>query len=183
LRRKAQLLAQRPDLVVSDIRGNVDTRLSKLAGGSYDALVVAWAGLQRLGRSEGHPLSFQDMVPAAGQGCLVCEARSDDSHILELCAKLTDPGSQAALTAERALTARLGASCDTPIGAHAATTERGLCMTAFVGRSDGTMWVRDQLDQDRAETSEAEELGDCVAGRLLACGASEVLASQSTPMR
>jgi hydroxymethylbilane synthase len=118
VRRRAQLLALRPDLAVQELRGNVDTRLRRLADGDFDAIVLARAGLIRLGRGdEGTPLS--ELVPAPGQGCLVLEARSDDEAVREAAAALTDDGALCALTAERALVTALGATCNTPIGAWA----------------------------------------------------------------
>src|SRR4051812_35327258 len=103
LRRRAQLLAERPDLQVSEMRGNVDTRLRKLAGGSHDAVVLALAGLQRLGREEGEPMPIATMTPAPGQGCLALEARRDDAATAERAAKLTDRDALIRLTAERAV--------------------------------------------------------------------------------
>src|SRR5436190_1577632 len=119
LRRRAQLLAARPDLHVSDLRGNVDTRLRKLSSGSHDAVVLAVAGLRRLGRDEGAPLPVDTMTPAPGQGCLALEARRDDERSTALAVAVTDHGALVRLTAERALVERLEASCHTPVGAYA----------------------------------------------------------------
>jgi hydroxymethylbilane synthase len=167
LRRAAQLRALRDDLDVVDVRGNVDTRLRRLAAGEYDAIVLAAAGLQRLGRAgEGAPLD--ELVPAPGQGCLAITTRAGDEASV---AALGDAASARALAAERALVRALGADCHTPVGAHAcAVDDAALRLTAFVGAVDGSAWVRDELDGD-----DAAALGARVAARLLATGASEVL--------
>jgi hydroxymethylbilane synthase len=167
LRRAAQLRALREDLDVVDLRGNVDTRLRRLAAGEYDAVVLAAAGLQRLGRaSEGAPLD--ELVPAPGQGCLAITTRAGDEASV---AALGDAASARALQAERALVRALGADCHTPVGAHARAADGGaLRLTAFVGAVDGSAWVRDELDGE-----DAAALGQRVAARLLATGAREVL--------
>jgi hydroxymethylbilane synthase len=176
LRRRAQLLAARPDLVVTDLRGNVDTRLRKLAEGSHDAAVLAAAGLKRLGREEGSPLDVALMTPAPGQGCLALEARRDDERTTELAGRLTDKDALVQLTAERALVERLEATCDTPVAAYAELTAEALVVSAFVGLPDGSTWIRDTLEGAAAEPA---ALGLEVANRLLAAGAHEVLASAS----
>jgi hydroxymethylbilane synthase len=175
LRRRAQLLATRPDLEVSDLRGNVDTRLRKLAEGSHDAVVLAVAGLKRLGRDEGAPLPTNLMTPAPGQGCLALEARRDDARAAELAGRLTDRSALTRLTAERAVVERLDATCDTPVAAYA-TLDTVLRLAAFVGRPDGGTWIRDELAGD---ASDPAALGREVAERLLAAGAAEVLALRS----
>jgi hydroxymethylbilane synthase len=173
LRRRAQLLAARPDLDVSDLRGNVDTRLRKLASGSHDAVVLAVAGLKRLGRSEGVPIPDSVMTPAPGQGCIALEARRDDARAAGLAGTLTDREALIRLTAERALVERLDATCHTPVAAYASLREDGaLSLAAFVGLPDGSTWIRDALAGDAAEPG---VLGREVAGRLLAAGAGEVL--------
>jgi hydroxymethylbilane synthase len=171
LRRSAQLLAARPDLQVSELRGNVDTRLRKLAEGSHDAIVLAAAGLKRLGRDEGTPLAAALMTPAPGQGCLALEGRRDDARAAELAGRLTDRGALTCLTAERALVERLEATCHTPVGAYAAL-DGSLELAAFVGLPDGTTWIRDSLSGDAGDPA---GLGSAVAERLLAAGARAVL--------
>jgi hydroxymethylbilane synthase len=176
LRRRAQLLAERPDLRVSDLRGNVDTRLRKLAEGDYDAVVLAMAGLKRLGRdADAAPLP--ELTPAPGQGCLALEARRDDVRAAELAGRLTDHGALTCLTAERAVVERLEATCHTPVAAHAALDGGSLELNAFVGAPDGGTWIRDALSGDAANPA---ALGRDVAERLLAAGAAEVLALRST---
>jgi hydroxymethylbilane synthase len=185
LRRRAALLALRPDLEVRDLRGNVDTRLRRLADGDFDAIVLAQAGLERLGRAgEGSPLDPGLVVPAPGQGCLVLEARaargaaSDDAAapgdpVAHAAAALTDHDALTRLTAERAVVRALEASCHTPIGAHAVTAGAELRLTVFVGLPDGSRWIRDELGGDPADPS---GLGTAVGDRLRAAGAAQLLA-------
>jgi hydroxymethylbilane synthase len=173
LRRRAQLLALRPDLELRELRGNVDTRLRRLADGDYDALVLAAAGLARLGREEGAPVAIETMTPAPGQGCLVIQARSDDARAADATEPLTDRAALVALTAERALVTGVEASCDTPVGAHArAGRDSVLELRAFAGLPDGSAWVQDSVEGDPAEPA---ELGWLASERLLAAGARELL--------
>ena len=175
LRRRAQLLAARPDLEVRELRGNVDTRLRKLAEGEYDALVLASAGLVRLGRAgEGSPIPSELLTPAPGQGCLALEARAGDEETSAAAAALTDRAALVCLTAERALVAALDASCRTPVGAHASLADGRLELAAFVGLPDGSEWVRDALVGD---SDDPAALGDEVAGRMMAAGGSGILAT------
>ena len=179
LRRASQLRAVRPDVEVVELRGNVDTRLRKLAGGQADAIVLAAAGLIRLGRGDEADCAL-DLVPAAGQGTLVIEARAGDQAARDAVAPLRHEPTERALRAERALVAALEADCRTPVGAHAEpqgawhrnikVPGTSLRMRAFVGAEDGSAWVADALDGD-----EPEALGRAVAERLLAAGAAEVL--------
>lgn len=174
LRRRAALLALRPDLELRELRGNVDTRLRRLAEGDFDAIVLAQAGLERLGRSaEGAPLDPAAVVPAPGQGCLALEARAGEEAVAEAAASLTDRDALSCLTAERALVRALEATCHTPIGAHALRTGERLRMSAFIGLPDGSRWIRDELDGDGSDPS---ALGAAVAERMLAAGAAELLA-------
>jgi hydroxymethylbilane synthase len=165
---------------VRDLRGNVDTRLRRLADGDYDALVLAMAGLMRLGRSaEGSPLD--ELVPDAGQGCLAIEARTGDEQAAQAAALVTDPEALTCLTAERALVAALDASCHTPVGAYAGFLDQDeLQLTAFVGMPDGSHWIRDTLASDARDPS---GLGEEAARRLLAAGARELLeAAERSPL-
>jgi len=172
LRRRAQLLALRPDLRVHEVRGNVDTRLRRLADGDYDALVLATAGLQRLGREAGAPIPAEQMVPSPGQGSLALEAREGDERIQDLAGALTDRDALISLTAERALVLGLDASCHTPVGAFARTHEGRLRLDGFAGTPDGAVWLRDSLDGDPLDPA---ALGLAVADRMLAAGAREIL--------
>ena len=161
LRRRAQLLSVRPDLEVVELRGNVDTRLRKLDAGEVDAIVLAAAGLQRLGL-ERHvaPLDF---VPAPGQGTLAIEARADDERVRSAVGAVHDAVTFADLEAERAAVRVLAATCHTPVGIHAHDgTIRG-----FVGLPDGSAWVADEL---------AGTDGEALAHRMIAAGAGELLA-------
>jgi hydroxymethylbilane synthase len=169
LRRAAQLRALRDDLAVVDLRGNVDTRLRKLEDGDYDAIVLAAAGLARLGRGDaGTPLD--ELVPASGQGCLAVTTRAGEESLV---AAIDDPAAARVLAAERALVGALEADCHTPVGAYAQVLgSNELRLRAFVGAADGSAWVRDELDG-----SEPEGLGAAVAQRLLSAGAREVLGS------
>jgi hydroxymethylbilane synthase len=171
LRRRAALLALRPDLDVRELRGNVDTRLRRLAEGHFDAIVLAQAGLDRLGRGdEGSPLDPSRFVPAPGQGCLLLEARDADETVLAA-ARITDHAADTCLHIERAIVRRLGATCHTPIGVYAVPeTEHSYAVTSFVGLPDGSHWIRDELRGDRPERNGAH-----VAERLLAAGAAELL--------
>ena len=170
LRREAGLRALRPDLDVLELRGNVDTRLRKLAEGGYDAIVLALAGLQRLGRADEAGGVLDELVPAAGQGVLALEARADDEDARAAAQRVTDDEALACLRCERALVAALEADCRTPVGAWAARDDGGLRLRAFVGRPDGSAWVRDELSG-----REPEALGAEVGRRLLSAGAAEVL--------
>jgi hydroxymethylbilane synthase len=171
IRRRAQLAALRPELEVRDLRGNVDTRLRRLADGDFDAIVLARAGLVRLGREEAGA-ALPELVPAPGQGCLALEARSDDDEVAQAVAPLTDRDSLIALTAERALVTALGATCDTPIGALAEPAGDALRLTTFIGRPDGSHWIGDELEGDPAEPA---ALGRAMADRLESAGARALL--------
>ena len=173
LRRRAQLLAARPDLDVRSLRGNVDTRLRRLAEGELEAIVLAQAGLRRLGREDGTAIAEAVMTPAPGQGCLALEARADDTRMHELAAALTHRSSLTALLAERALVAGIDATCRTPVGAHARPEDGALRIDSFAGMPDGSRWIRDSLTGDAAEPA---ALGAHAAERLLAAGAGDLLA-------
>ena len=174
LRRKAQLLAARPGLEVRDLHGNVDTRLRKLVEGELDAIVLAAAGLRRLGREDevSFALPGETMVPAAGQGALVLQAREDAADAIEAAATIGDGTALRELTAERAAVAVLEATCATPIGVHAAVDGERIEIEAFVGLPDGSEWVRDRVEGESAEPAAA---GALLAGRLLGAGAREIL--------
>lgn len=175
LRRQAQLRAAQPDLDVRDLRGNVDTRLRRLAEGELDAIVLALAGLIRLDRAgAGRALGADVLVPAAGQGALALEARADDHATRALAERLTDADARTALTAERALVTGIDATCHTPVGAHATLAGDSLTLATFVGTPDGATWIRDRLTGDRTDP---ESLGAEAAERLLAAGARDVLAA------
>jgi hydroxymethylbilane synthase len=174
LRRRAQILAARRDLGVEELHGNVDTRLRRLAEGEFDGIVLAAAGLRRLGREAeiSFTLEPEQMTPAAGQGILVLQTRSDDNAAREAAATVSDPAALTELTAERAVVAALDASCATPIGVYASLDNGDLVLAAFVGLPDGSEWVRDRVEGDAADPA---GLGRTIAERLRAAGAGELL--------
>ncbi|HEX4306701.1 MAG TPA: hydroxymethylbilane synthase [Solirubrobacterales bacterium] len=174
LRRRAQLLAARPDLKVLDLNGNVDTRLRKLAEGDYDAMILASAGLRRLGRQDeiGFRIPEDRMVPAAGQGALALQVRSGDEETAAAVRAIGEGRAFAELRAERACFTRLEADCSTPIGVHAKCDGDVLRVGAFVGLPDGGEWIRDELETDPGDP---EAAGRELAKRLLGAGAADLL--------
>ena len=174
LRRRAQLLAARPDLEVGELHGNVDTRLRKLAEGEQDAIVLAAAGLRRLGREAeaSFALPAEAMTPAAGQGALVLQARQGDTESIEAAGAINDERALRELTAERAVVALLDATCATPIGVHASAEGERIAIEAFVGLPDGSEWIRDRVESDAEEPAAA---GALLAERLLSAGARDLL--------
>ncbi|HSE57300.1 MAG TPA: hydroxymethylbilane synthase [Nitrospiraceae bacterium] len=174
LRRQAQLLHHRPDLVVEMLRGNLDTRLRKLREGLYDAIVLAAAGLKRLGWQEQvtQYLPVEISLPAIGQGALGIEARRDDAFVVSILARLEDAAARSAVTAERALLHRLEGGCQVPIAGHASLQGDRLRLAALVGRVDGSRLVRDQLE---GPLLDASRIGAELAERLLRQGAREIL--------
>ncbi len=176
VRRSAQLRALRADLQISELHGNVETRLAALGGNKFEAIVLAMAGLQRLGRSGEAGALLDQMIPAAGQGTLAITAREGDSESIALALALDDQQTHRSLIAERALVEVLEADCHTPVGAHATLEGKSISLAAFVGRSDGSAWLRDELTtSDGAGVAEAQALGREVGQRMLAAGANEVL--------
>ena len=172
VRRAAQIRAARSDVEVVELRGNVDTRLRKLAEGQVDALVLAYAGLQRLRRGEAAGGLISEFVPAAGQGALALEARPGALGSDRL-ARVIDPDAMACVTAERALVAALGASCHTPVGAHASRIgENRIELTGWVGLPDGSAWLSDRVG---GEPGAVEAVGAKCARRMQAAGAQELL--------
>lgn len=174
LRRRSQLLALRPDLEIAELRGNVDTRLGRRAAGDYDAIVLAAAGLIRLGRDDEAAFRFDlgQMVPAPGQGTLALEARADDEEARAAAAAITQPGALAELTAERAAVGLLDASCMTPVGVCARLDGDTLELHGFAGLPDGSEWIRDRVDGAAGDPAAA---GEELAQRMLAAGAGELL--------
>jgi hydroxymethylbilane synthase len=169
LRRAAQLHAVRPDLQIVRVRGNVDTRLRKLADGEADALVLALAGLERLGRADAAGGTLDRLVPAAGQGALAVEGRPDALSDAQRDA-VNDPVAMACLAAERELVSALEAGCETPVGAHCRMLDdRRASLTGWVGLPDGAAWLRDEVFGDPVG------LGARCAERMLAAGAAQLL--------
>lgn len=192
VRRTAQIRALREDVEIVEVRGNVDTRLRKLRAGQVDALVLALAGLERLGRTADVGVVLDGLVPAAGQGALALEARAGhlDAALLR---DVNDPVTAACLSAERTLVHALGASCNTPVGAHARVLgqepeglgregevlghepevlgqEREVELVGWVGLPDGSAWLTDRV------RGPADVVGGRCAERMLAAGAAELLA-------
>jgi hydroxymethylbilane synthase len=159
---------------VEELHGNVDTRLRKLAEGHLDAIVLAAAGLRRLGREEeiGFAIPVETMVPAAGQGALALQIRGDDAPSREAVAVALDFDAARELTAERAAVALLEATCASPIGVHARVEGERLGIEAFVGLPDGSEWLRDRVEGEAADPVSA---GTLLAERLLSAGARELL--------
>jgi hydroxymethylbilane synthase len=175
LRRAAQLRAARADLRVLTLAGNVGTRLRRLEEGELDAIVLAHAGLQRLGLQArvGALLDTQRFVPAPGQGTIALEGRAGDERARELAGRITDTTAMACLLAERAVAHELGASCDTPLGAHAAPAGDGsMSLRSWVGLPDGSQWLSDEL---RGALHDPAALGSGMAERLRSAGAAELL--------
>jgi hydroxymethylbilane synthase len=174
LRRQCQLADRRPDLEITPLRGNVNTRLRKLDDGEYDAIILASAGLLRLGFAERIQdfISIVDSLPAIGQGAIGIECRSDDTRVNTLLAPLHHPQTAACVSAERALNRRLEGGCQVPIGGHATLIDGDLTLRGLVGTVDGSEIVRGEIRGPRAE---ADRLGSALAEELLEHGAAEIL--------
>jgi hydroxymethylbilane synthase len=172
LRRQAQLKAFRPDLNIHPLRGNVDTRVRKLEQGEYDAIILAAAGLTRLGKTQlvKEYLSESFMCPAAGQGALGIEIRADDTQMRELLGFLNNSDSRAATICERTLLNKLGGGCQVPIGAFAEVKDGKLRLTGVVARPDGSEVLREQQTG-----TDPVELGERVGNTLLRRGADKIL--------
>lgn len=173
LRRQCQLKALRPDLEIIPLRGNVDTRFKKLESGEYDAIILAAAGVHRLGLHKhlGYYIPVEEMCPAVGQGALAIEIRRRDAAAQSALACLDHADTRAAITCERALLRSLGGGCQVPIGAFAEERGGGLHLIAMAGRSDGSEVLREQ-----ASGNDPEQLGRDTAQALLRRGAARILA-------
>lgn len=176
LRRECQLRAIRPDLKILPLRGNVTTRLQRLDAGQYAAIILASAGLKRLGCVNRIRYCFtpEQCLPAIGQGAIGIEAKADAAWINEIVVKLTDSVTYACVNAERAMNQRLQGGCQIPIAGFAVTTADQLHLRGLVGNPQGTSILRAEA---RAATAQAEQLGYQVADALLAAGAGELLAT------
>ena len=174
LRRQAQLLARRPDLKIQFLRGNVNTRLAKLDAGEYDAIILAAAGLIRLGFGERirSSIGVDESLPAGGQGAVGIECRTGDSELHALLACLNHAPTATRVVAERALNKRLNGGCQVPIACYAVLEGEQLWLRGLVGQPDGTVLLR---AEGRAPAAEAEALGVQVAEELLAQGAEQIL--------
>ena len=174
LRRRAQLLNRRPDLEVADLRGNVDTRLRKLSEGQYDAIILAAAGLQRLGLAAdiSHRIPLDKMIPAPAQGALAIECRDTDAVTSQALVALDVPVSRAAVTAERTAMRRLEGGCLAALGAHATVKENELQLAAVVLSESGDARIH---HQQTSPVEDASTLGTAVADALIEQGARELL--------
>lgn len=178
LRRQAQVLALRPDVTVLPLRGNVQTRLRKLDDGEYDAILLAAAGLERLGlrRRMTEILTPEDMLPAAAQGVIGVECCDDQPELSELLAKLTHAPSETTTLAERAIAETLNASCHSPVASFATLDGTQLILEALVARADGSLVLRKRAN---GPASDAVALGVALANALLTAGAAEILAESA----
>ncbi|WP_277561324.1 hydroxymethylbilane synthase [Acinetobacter beijerinckii] len=174
LRRKCQILQLRPDLEIIDLRGNVGTRLSKLDDGLYDAIILASAGLKRLGLADriSHSLDPVISLPAVGQGALGLECRENDHELLALIQPLQHQETSICVRAERAFNAYLEGGCQVPIAGYATLVNAQLKIEGRVGSVDGKTLLKEALE---GPADEAEQLGEQLAQRLLAQGAGELL--------
>ena len=174
LRRQCQIKAIRPDLQIKDLRGNVNTRLAKLDAGEFDAIILASAGLLRLGFA-GRIASFLDVgtsLPANGQGAVGIECRSDDVVVQQLLAPLEHKETRICVLAERAMNRKLQGGCQVPIGAFAVLNQNELWLRGLVGQLDGSEILRSEI---KGEATQAEQLGTQLAEQLLALGADRIL--------
>lgn len=175
LRRQCQLKATRPDLVIKDLRGNVNTRLAKLDDGQFDAIILASAGLIRL---EMHDrissfIETELSLPAVGQGAVGIECRNDDAELIKILSVLNCPETAVRITAERAVNAKLQGGCQVPIGSYAELEGNQIYLRGMVGSTDGTTILRAEI---RGPKEEASSLGEKVADDLLSQGADRILA-------
>jgi hydroxymethylbilane synthase len=176
LRRQAQLRLIRPDLVIEPLRGNVNTRLAKLQDGDFDAIILAAAGLERLGLQQHISYAFgpDEMLPAAAQGVIGIECLSANDALRAVLAKLNHEPTVRTTLAERAIARKLEASCQSPVATYAVTDREGLTVTALVAMPDGSRAIRDTVS---GAVGDAEKLGEQLAERLLEQGAGELLAA------
>jgi hydroxymethylbilane synthase len=174
LRRQAQLRMLRSDFQIEALRGNVNTRLAKLENGDYDAIILAAAGLERLELD--HHISHQflpsEMLPAAAQGVLGIECLANNAELRAILGQLTDPVTMQTTTAERTIARVLDASCQSPVAAYATVSNETLALTALVAHPDGSEFIRDSIS---GNASDAEQLGETLAARLLENGARTLL--------
>jgi hydroxymethylbilane synthase len=173
-RRTAQLIHLRPDLIVKDLRGNIDTRIAKLDRGDYDAIILASAGLRRLGLEDriNTAIRPRDMLPAIGQGALGVEVRSDDTSTAQIVRSLDHQPTRQACLAERSFLRTLGGGCELPIAGHAVVKDDHLRLDGLVAHPSGQQIIRDEIS---GESSDAENLGATLARTLLARGANDLL--------
>lgn len=174
LRRKLQLQRIKPQLVIKDLRGNVDTRIRKMTEGEYDAIILAQSGLNRLGLTQHikETINAATMLPAVCQGALGIEVRKDDAKITELLSFLKDKDTEIAVTAERAYLTKLEGGCQAPIGGHATVTAGRLTLHGFLSDLEGKCIIEDQLE---GSVEEAAAIGTALAEKILAAGGAAIL--------
>lgn len=174
LRRRAQVLALRPDLEIVDVRGNLDTRMRKAEEGEVDAVVLAAAGITRMGWEDRitHRISVEQMVPAVGQGAVGVEIREEDVFMKDICAQLTHEPTLTCVSAERVVMRRLEGGCQVPIGAYARLEADRLVMDGLVASVDGEVLLRDRVE---GAATDPAGLGEQMVARLLELGARQVL--------
>ena len=174
LRRRAQVLRARSDVEVLDLRGNIDTRVRKQAEGEYDAIVVAEAGLRRLGYTDYHSLDAEAFIPAAGQGALAVTARADDRTVMDILSGLDDPATRRACFSERAFLSSLEGGCQIPAGVHTRFDDSSntVSMSGFISTVDGKVFI---IDTEEGPASNSVEVAENLASRLLANGGRSIL--------
>jgi hydroxymethylbilane synthase len=174
VRRRSQILARRKDLQLVDIRGNIDTRLHKLANGQYDAIILAAAGLKRLGLEDriSAPMDFAEMLPAPGQGALLVEIRKDDANVIPVIAHLHDRATALAVNAERTFLRHVGGGCNVPVAAHACFEQGSLKIEGLVASPDGRSLIRESIVESPERTQEAAV---ALAEKILAGGGKAIL--------
>lgn len=174
LRRRSQLLAYRPDLRIAEIRGNVPTRIQKYLASELDAMILAFAGVHRLGLDEhiAQVIPTEILLPAVGQGVMAVEMRADDGEVAEMLAAINDGATEACIRAERAFLRRLEGGCQVPIGAHATVDDGVVSLTGFVGTLDGSRVIRDSAV---GAAGAADLVGTALAVTCLDSGAAEIL--------
>ena len=174
LRRQAQILHYRGDLEIKSLRGNVQTRLRQLDEGNFDAIILAAAGLKRLGLQDriSSYLETEDSIPAAGQGVMAGEMRKNDKDTLEVIKFLHNENVSACINAERAFLGKVGGDCKVPAGIYAVPSEKGIAASAFIASADGKRFYKRKMEVSREE---GKSLGETLANRLLADGGYEIL--------
>ncbi|WP_028950128.1 hydroxymethylbilane synthase [Sulfurihydrogenibium subterraneum] len=177
LRRKSQIMKMRNDLTIKDLRGNVDTRIRKLEEGRYDAIILAYAGLKRLGLDSkvSYIFSPQEMVPAVCQGFLGIEARVDDERIKKILEPINNQESFVRATAERSFLKTLEGGCQVPLGAYCEIKEGYIYITGFIADLEGKTFVKESLSEKIIDTNQAKDLGQKLANILLEKGGKEIL--------
>jgi hydroxymethylbilane synthase len=177
LRREAQLRARFPALAVAPLRGNVNTRVAKLDAGQYDAIILAAAGLKRLGMGERirELIDPEDSLPAAGQGAMAVETCADRDDVVALCASLVDHATLLATAAERAFARAMSGTCHTPIGAYAEWLGASLWLRGLVASADGREVMRGERDAAVADVGDAQALGEALGGELMSRGAGRLV--------